>query len=126
MEKYDYKKAMKNDIREYIEDHYTADEIREHMEDRRDWEEQLNDDMWVEDSVTGNASGSYTFNTYKAAEYICTNLDLLAEAAHELGNGNIDVLHDGAESCDVTIRCYLLYSMISAVLNEIENEIWEE
>lgn len=96
MEKYDYKKAMKNDIREYIEDHYTAEEIRERMEDRREWEEKLNDDMWITDSVTGNASGSYTFDTYKAAEYICTNLDLLAEAAHELSDGSIDILRDGA------------------------------
>ena len=73
------------------------------------------------DSVTGNASGSYTFNAWKAEEYLCHNWDLLAEAIEEFG-GNTDILRAGAKSCDVTIRCYLLGQCIAAALDELENE----
>lgn len=75
--------------------------------------------MWVDDSVTGNASGSYTFNTYKAEEYICHNLDLLEEAMSEFGCEDVNALEKGAEWCDVTIRCYLLSDILMEVLENI-------
>lgn len=100
---YNYMEAMTEDIKEYIRNEV----ILSDYSDREELEEYLNDTLWTEDSVTGNASGSYTFNTYRAEEYICHNLDLLAEAMQEFGN-NENVLEKGAEWCDVTIRCYLL------------------
>lgn len=113
---YDYNEAVRDDVREYINDEINLDEWRGN---RDGLEEQLNADLWTVDGVTGNGSGSYTFNTYKAEEYICHNLDLLAEAVEEFG-GNMDVLKDGAEACDVTIRCYLLAGAIADVLDELE------
>ena len=68
---YDYKEAVKEDVKEYIRENYSADEIRENLETsaaRSDFEEKLNDILWIEDSITGNASGSYTFNTWQAEE----------------------------------------------------------
>lgn len=118
---YDYNKAIREDVREYIKNEVDLEEWRGN---RDGLEEKLNDDLWTDDSVTGNASGSYTFNTYKAEEYICHNLDLLAEAREEFG-GSMDVLKDGAEACDVTIRCYLLGGAISDVLDELEDELEE-
>lgn len=114
---YDYNEAVRDDVREYINDEIDLNEWRGN---RDGLEEMLNDDLWTVDSVTGNGSGSYTFNTYKAEEYICHNLDLLAEAVEEFG-GNMDVLKDGAEACDVTIRCYLLADAIRDVLDEFED-----
>lgn len=108
---------MKNDIKDYIREN----EITWTAEDRDEVEQQLTDDLWTVDSVTGNASGSYTFNAWKAKEYLCHNWDLLAEAIEEFG-GNTDILRAGAESCDVTIRCYLLGQCIAAALDELENE----
>lgn len=125
MTRYDYKKAMIEDIKEYIRDNYTEEEIKEKLEtthSRQDWEESLNDDLWTVDSVTGNANGSYTFCTYTAEEYIAHNLDLLVEALREFGDTS-DYLEKGAEACDVTIRCYLLNSAITAAIDELENEI---
>lgn len=116
---YNYLEAMTEDIKNYIEDHYTPEEITIKLEDREAWENKLNDDLWIDDGVTGNASGSYTFNTYQAEEYIAHNLDLLSEALKEFGC-NVNVLEKGAEWCDVTIRCYLLYQAISAALDEME------
>ena len=115
---YDYNEAIREDVREYIKDEIYLDEWRGN---RDGLEEKLNEDLWTVDSVTGNASGSYTFNTYKAEEYICHNLDLLAEACEEFGS-SMDVLKDGAEACDVTIRCYLLGGAISDVLDELESD----
>lgn len=125
MTTYNYLEAMKEDIKDYIRDNFAEWEIADKLTDRDEWEEELNDDLWTVDSVTGNASGSYTFSTYKAEEYLCHNLDLLAEAAEEFGS-NIDLLKDGAEACDVTIRCYLLNQAIREALNEIEEEFEED
>lgn len=117
---YDYREAVKDDVLEYInneinfEDFDTLEELEEH----------LNEVLFTEDSVTGNASGSYTFNTYEAEENICHNLDLLGEALEEFG-GDCDILKDGAETADVIIRCYLLGECIAAALEEIEDDFNE-
>lgn len=117
---YDYREAMKEDILQYIKDEIELDEF----DTMDELEEKLNEELWTVDSVTGNASGSYTFNSYEAEENICHNLDLLGEALEEFGNeGN--PLANGAEWCDVTIRCYLLGECIAAALEEIEDE-WNE
>ena len=126
MERYDYREEMAKDIRAYIEEDYSTDEIAEKLAYERDnWETELYDDMMVADSVTGNASGSYTFHTWQAEENICHNLDLLGEAIEEFGS-ECDVLKDGAEACDVTIRCYLLNEVLNEVLDEMESDYEEE
>ncbi len=78
--------------------------------------------MWTEDRVTGNGSGSYTFNRYQAEEYICHNLNLLGEALDDFGGSAADILKDGAEAADVTIRCYVLNAAISKALDDLEEE----
>jgi hypothetical protein len=115
---YNYNDAIRDDVREYINDNV---DFSEWIDNRDGLEEQLNDDLWTVDSVTGNGSGSYWFNSWKAEEALMHNLDLLAEAVDEFG-GCTDVLRDGAEACDVTIRCYLLPGAISDVLDELEEE----
>lgn len=117
---YNYMKAMTEDIKEYIKNEITLSDYS----DCEELEEYLNDTLWTEDSVTGNASGSYTCNTYKAEEYICHNLDLLAEAVQEFGCDE-NILEKGAEWCDVTIRCYLLGQAIAEVLDDMEEELEE-
>ena len=121
MERYNYMESIAADVLEYIRTDYTEEEIREKLQDRDAWEEELNDTLWTEDSITGNASGSYTCNAWRAEEYIAHNLDLLAEAMQEFGDTS-DALKNGAEWCDVTIRCYLLGAAISAALDTIEEE----
>lgn len=120
MNGYDYREAIKNDILEYIK--YEID--FNDFEDLDELSEQLNEDLWTVDSVTGNASGSYTFNTYQAEENICHNLDLLGEALREFGCGADYLIKNGAEACDVTIRCYLLSECIAEALEEIEDDFY--
>lgn len=119
---YDYKNAVREDVRGWITDNYDEEEIREKISDRDDWEEELNDTLWTEDSVTGNGSGSYTFDREKAGEYLVGNFDELCDAIDNFGGDYEDVLRKGEEGCDVTIRCYYLAGAISDVLDELEEE----
>ena len=89
---------------------------------REELEENANDWLWVDDSVTGNASGSYTFSTWKAEENLCHNMDELEDACDEFGQDIGEAVKQGAEYCDVTIRCYLLGQAISDALDELEEE----
>ena len=90
--------------------------------DREELEEIANDELWINDSVTGNASGSYTFSTWQAEENLCHNMDELENACDEFGQDIGEAVKQGAEYCDVTIRCYLLGQAISAALDELEEE----
>lgn len=114
---YDYREAMFDDIEEYISENIELSDY----DNRESLEEYLNDTLWTCDSVTGNASGSYYCNSYKAEEAICHNWDILAEACEEFCCEG-DILNKGAEWADVTIRCYLLGEVIGAVLDEFYND----
>ena len=124
MDKYDYRQAVMDDIRDYIKEN----DIRVTNDNREELETTLRDTLWANDSVTGNASGSYTFNAWKAEEYLCHNLDLLAEAIDEFGAdaGTYKDCIESAETADVTIRCYLLTECLSSVLDELEVEEEDE
>lgn len=122
MERYDYREAIKNDVRNYINDNIDFKDFND-VEGLR---EKLYDDLWLDDSVTGNGSGSYTFNNYEAEENIAHNLDLLGESLEEFGYDADFLITHGAEACDVTIRCYLLGECVDEVLEECVDEVLEE
>lgn len=122
MERYDYHEAVREDIRIYLFDNYTREELKEKMQDRDEFEMNLNDDLWICDSVTGNASGSYYCNAWRAEEALCHNLDLLGEALEEFCCGPEYMMKNGAEACDVTIRCYVLACCIASELDALEEE----
>lgn len=115
MKKYDYLTQVTNDVLEHI----SYNKIKVTPSNREEVAEKLNDDLWADDSVTGNGSGSYTYNTWEAEENLCHNLDLLAAACKEFGD-ETQIIDKGAEACDVTIRCYLLGQAIEAALDEVE------
>lgn len=118
---YDYKEAMTEDVKQWITDEIN---LADWTEDREGLEQQLNDDLWTADSVTGNGSGSYTFNRVQASLYVLDNMDLLHKAIDEFATDPATVgdkfISEDWEWFDVTIRCYLLGSVISDVLDEME------
>ena len=124
MEKYDYLQAICDDVRSWLDEHedFKAELADENgvwlTEDNKfDVACMLQEELFDEDSVTGNASGSYFCNAWRAEEAICHNLDILGEALSAFGS---DVSYlKSADSCDVTIRCYLLSEAINKVLDEI-------
>lgn len=115
--KYDYFENVKEDVKDYIKENF------DNLEDIN--KESLYDDLFIEDSVTGNASGSYYCNTWKSEEAICHNMDLLGEALEEFGYSTeeVNVFEKGAEWADVTIRCYVLGQVIDDAIEELENEL---
>lgn len=112
---YDYRNAIIEDLRD-IYDEYVEKEM-----DKDEAFEALYDGAFVSDSVTGNASGSYTFNRWTAEKNVGTHLDLAAEAFEEfcepekLGEY---ILDGNFEAIDVTIRCYLLGECVGTVIDE--------
>lgn len=115
MKKYDYRKAVKEDVIQYILDNNISLE----SDDKRELVEKLESEMWDCDEITGNASGSYTFNIWQAEENLCHNWDLLLEALEIFGEESTNILEKRAEWCDLTIRCYLLFDVISEVVEEL-------
>ena len=119
-----YLEQVKKDIMEYIRDNYTIEEIKEKMEDRDSFEEILNDDLWIDDCVTGNGSGSYTFDRSKAQEFVLADIETVQEALREFCVEAYTIakkfLESDWEYFDVTARCYVLGMGISEVLDEIE------
>ena len=113
---YNYYENVKNDVENYIK------ENKEYFKatDLEELEEELNEQCWISDSVTGNGSGSYTFNKYEAEKNLNGNWDLLQEALEEFGCSDVNPIKKGAEWCDVTIRCYVLSQAISSLLEQME------
>ena len=122
MERYNYEEQVKIDIVNAINENQTKElaQFKSGELSKEDFSEMLYEYLFVSDSVTGNASGSYFCNAWKAEECVCHNLELLGEAVEVFGS-DMDILKDGAEACDVTIRCYLLSGCINDLL-----ECWED
>lgn len=118
MERYDYLEVVTNDAKQVILENLE----NWNFSDREELEEIANDNLWTNDRVTGNASGSYTCNAWEAEENLCHNMDELEEACNEFGQDMGEAVRQGAEYCDVTIRCYLLSQAISAAIDELEEE----
>ena len=106
---YDYRDALYNDI---------LDWFNENPENKEKSYDENYDELWITDSVTGNASGSYTFNRAAAKENLNNNFDLICDAMTEFGclDELVDkVRNEEWEYLDVTIRCYLLGSALYKV-----------
>ena len=120
--KYDYLKNIKEDVKNYIEEN--KENKSYNFNDKEEVKQLLYDDLWIDDSVTGNGSGSYYCNSYKARESLQGNEDLLIEALEEFGNDAESYKRSltDPEFADVTIRCYLLSQAIDEVVEEMTTE----
>ena len=123
MEKYDYYTAMYDDIADYINDNNIN--LSEYGDNIDDIIEKLEEELWDEDSITGNGSFGYNNNS-NCEEYLCHNLDILFEAIydfdfdtnyHHLDKDNLP------KTLDSLIRCYLLNSILyTYVKNNWKND----
>ncbi len=121
---YDYLEAMKEDIKEWIDDN--KDSI-EKVEDLDELKEKLNDDLWTEDNVTGNGpSAGYPMDDAEMREAVHENRELCKDALLEFGTESDKIAEKFLEGdyvyFDATIRCYLLGQAIDEVVNENEKE----
>ncbi len=126
MTNYNYYQEVTNDIVTQLFEDYSNDELIEKLEFEDDFINELQDDLFTNDSVTGNASGSYTFNSFVAKDYVLENTDLLKESYEyfdEMETLGDDFINENWERMDVTIRCYILNECIPDAIEEVkENE----
>ena len=124
MEAYNYLEAVTADAKAAILENMDMWE----WHNREELEENANDWLWTADEVTGNGSGSYTFNREAAKEYVTRSddgMDTLRDAVREFDcehEAFTAFLEENWEYLDVTIRCYLLSQAISAAIDELEEE----
>ena len=121
MKIYSYPSHVKQDVKEFIEKRLDSGTFGMLVQGDEDTIEDVKDLMFDQDDVTGNGSGSYTFNTWKAEQNLMGNWDLLREAKDEL-DPNTDLIEKGPEYCDVLIRCYLLDWCFRKALDDIVKE----
>ena len=115
MKREDYINEMVEDIKAFVKTNIDKYDL-----DGDDIEDELHDDLWYEDSVTGNGSGSYTLDSQKAKENLKGAAELINEMADDFEiNLTEHFLNDEWEWLDVNIRCYLLREAISIALDEL-------
>ena len=123
MERYDYESVMREDIKNAVEElrKYKGFPVCNSVDEIVEF---LNDELWADDSITGNGSGSYFFNQWEAEEAICHNLWLYEDCIEEFG---VSPKFD-PESIDVSIRCYLLSQVLQKMADagEFDDLIEEE
>lgn len=119
---YNYYEEVLQAVEDATKDYYTP-EVLEPV-DLDDFAEKLNEALWADDSVTGNASGSYFCNAYRAEEALAGNWALAAAALEEFGY-NENAFAKGAEWVDCVVRCYLLNQCIAGYIEQNEEELTE-
>ena len=121
-----YIDSVRECVSDYIQENYTKEEISEKLEDRDKFSEELYDDCWIADEVTGNGSGSYTFSRSEAKENVLSDIDTVREALQEFCVEADTIakkfLDEDWEYFDVTARCYVLAQAIEEALDAIETE----
>ena len=122
---YSYKDQIREDVKDWIENN------EEQIDglDRSEAYEFIYESCWVDDSVTGNASGSYTFSRWKARqnffndedsdEYIYQMNQDGFMSAEEVGHC---IETSNWERLDVCIRCWLLSDAVSDALDDMYND----
>ena len=115
----DYKKQVLADAQDYIDNYggsYGADDFDE-----------IYDDMFVSDAVTGNGSGSYTFSASVASDNIKDVIfdDEFLWYLRDFGENIADLFQQGPEAIDVSARVFAL-SAVSSDVEDYFNDWMEE
>lgn len=120
---YNYYGEVLQAVKGAAEDSYTPEMLE--PVDLEDYAEKLNRALWIDDSVTGNASGSFFCNSYKAEEALAGNWRLAAEALRDFGCDSVNPLEAGAEWTDCLVRCYLLSQCIADYIDLNADDLTE-
>jgi len=119
--KYDYRQAMINDIKNYIIENNWVEKQDKDLS-YEELLENLTDELWGEDKITGNGLHGYA-SEEECQEYIASNLTLYFEAANEFeafpNSGSPWIYKNPAKYMDATIRCYLLRECVDEACNQL-------
>lgn len=111
---YNYEEAMRHDILSYI-----GENDVDLSADTEELCEQLYDELWAEDSITGNGSENGYADANVLWEYLKDNRELFVEAATEF-DSSLDVFATNPVAADATIRCYLLSQVICEIVEDLK------
>lgn len=116
MEWSDYKDEVKADAMDAIDENANWCDT---------WDD-MYDALFMDDSVTGNGSGSYYFNTAKAEDAI-SGIIFDTDAIEEFKDMGYDGIptEEGAETCDVIARCIAL-ALVADELEDYYNDKHDE
>lgn len=121
----DYIDETRENIKEYLRENYSKEELQDYISLDR-----LKDNLFMSDSVTGNASGSYTCNSYQAEQNVSGILwdsEFIEILYNTYGEDIGDCMKHGAEYLDVTARVLALeYMDLQEVIDEVYKEMEEE
>lgn len=124
---YDYFEAVDADVLEHISENYSTEELKQYFRDNEldNLRAKIYDDCFIDDSVTGNASGSYWCNSWKAEQCLAGNLSLLCDAIEEFGGEASDYRRaiESPETADCFIRLHILSESVSRVFDYVMDEI---
>lgn len=119
---YNYLEAVKADVRDYISENdiRVESDPAGFIDAKERLRESLYDELWTEDSVTGNGSGTYTFSRNRAKWLVFSDFDTVANAASEFCDpaeiGRRFLMEDW-EFFDVIARLYVLRQAIDEELD---------
>lgn len=114
---YNYYEAVYNDLKDYLNDNYTPEELFDMNEDS------MVDVALEADEVTGNIYG-YDYPEI-VKEYVMDNLPLALEIAAEYCNSLTDLVKQGDgiyNYLDTTIRCNLVYGAAARYAAELSGD----
>lgn len=115
MNNYNYFEAVKDDVKDRLNDY----DPRGEDETLEEYQERLDESFWTDDSVTGNGSGSYTFSSAKAREFVLAGVEQVIEACREFDVSFGELVEAGEwERLGVITRCYYLRQAIGEVVTE--------
>ena len=115
MSNYNYFEAVKEAVKGRLGDY----DPRGEDETLEEYQERLHESFWTDDSVTGGGSGSYTFSSAKAREYVLAGVEQVIEACREFDVSFGELVEVGEwERLDVITRCYYLRQAIDEVVTE--------
>lgn len=116
-------------IDEYVKE--TMRNGKEHIEESIEYHdtwESMMEDLEMSDSVTGNASGSYTFNSYEAEQNVSDIIwdEGFHEYLKDLGTDVGEVMKQGPEAVDVYARFWALEYYCLGELEKYYRELKSE
>lgn len=82
----------------------------------------LSEDLFDDDDITGNGSGSYFMSRVRAESFIYDAWELVGDLLDE-GYLSANILQQGPEAVDVGIRCALLPDGIDLALKKKTEEL---
>ena len=125
MEKYNYREAIIQDIKNWILKQDRNGQLNNLYPEDMPYDEIIEhviEDVWGEDSVTGNGLDGYA-SEEECQKYVATNLSLYFEATNDFGdfpnNGTPWIYKNPAQHMDATIRCYLLSECVREACDQL-------